>query len=41
MHDGRDATLIDRVNDGNASHGATTSLSQQQKLDLVEYLKTL
>ena len=44
LHDGKASTLLDRLNaaeTGRPSHGDVAQLSDQDKLDLVEYLKTL
>jgi cytochrome c peroxidase len=42
LHDGSAQTLMDRVsNDEGGQHGVTSSLTDQEKGDLVEYLKTL
>lgn len=42
MHDGKAATLIDRLQLGGNVHGRLDLLTtEQEKLDLVEYLKTL
>ena len=42
MHDGSAATLVDRLQLGGTVHGRLDLLqSEQEKLDLVEYLKTL
>jgi YVTN family beta-propeller protein len=42
LHDGSAATLMDRLNnDHNGTHGVTSTMSSQDKADLVEYLKTL
>jgi YVTN family beta-propeller protein len=42
LHDGSDVTLMDRVNDDRGGqHGVTSNLTNQDKADLVEYLKTL
>ncbi len=42
LHDGSAPTLLDRLNrNTNDLHGVTSTLSQQDKLDLVAYLQTL
>jgi YVTN family beta-propeller protein len=41
LHDGRYQTLSERVNDGNVAHGNLAGVSDQDRKDLVEYLKTL